>query len=301
MLGINFQNCSLEFEKLILREFKDHETSVGGVLTFSNHEEVYFSFAFVKHEIRQAKSSIHFIRFNEKESSDLELDSKSVLQDRNNFRESWTYSGISFTPSGAEPTGPEEGAIGVPLVWYKTECSTQSFSKALFLDRDGVINVDKSYVSKYEDIEWVPGIVDLIQSANQKKLEVIVLTNQSGVARGYYEEEDVLNLHKQMDKWLKEKKAIVKSWKYSLFHNKGEVQNLKCNSYFRKPWPGMMLQAASEHNIELIGSYMIGDKVSDVLYISGPNFYLFKGNYDLQGTDAPVHDDLCKIIPLLEA
>lgn len=143
--------------------------------------------------------------------------------------------------------------------------------KALFLDRDGILNVDKAYVYKFEDISWVDGIFDLIHYANNHGYLVIVLTNQSGVAQGMYKEEDVVKLHKQMNEFLLAKKLKVDDWFY-------------CTEYDsprRKPRPGMMIEARDKYNIDLSKSFMVGDKTTDVLEIEGPITFLLKGNYPL--------------------
>jgi D,D-heptose 1,7-bisphosphate phosphatase len=143
---------------------------------------------------------------------------------------------------------------------------------ALFLDRDGIINVDHAYVYRFENIEWVEGIFDLIRFANDRGLFVFVLTNQSGVALGKYCEEDVVKLHRQMNDFLKEQKAIVHDWFY-------------CPSYEsdrRKPRPGMMIEAKDRYDVDLEKSFMVGDKISDILEIEGPRTLLLQGNYPLK-------------------
>jgi D,D-heptose 1,7-bisphosphate phosphatase len=152
-------------------------------------------------------------------------------------------------------------------------------NKALFLDRDGIINVDKSYVFKIEDIEWMPGILELIKFGNTNNFKVIVLTNQSGIDRGYYTEKDVLKLHDEMTVKLESFGAIIDDWFY--------CKDLDSND--RKPNPGMMLKAISKHNIDIERSYMIGDKESDVLNIIGPEYLLLKGKYELKNLNEKIH------------
>lgn len=144
-------------------------------------------------------------------------------------------------------------------------------NKALFLDRDGILNVDKTYIYRYEDIEWVEGIFDLIDYANKNGFLVIVLTNQSGVAQGMYTEKDVLKLHQEMNQFLMSKKLKVDDWFYCTEYD----------SERRKPRPGMMLEAQSKFTIDLSQSIMVGDKSTDVLDIAGPRTFLLKGNYPL--------------------
>ena len=144
---------------------------------------------------------------------------------------------------------------------------------ALFLDRDGIINVDRAYVFRFEEIVWVEGIVELIEFAKTAGLLVIVLTNQSGVAQGKYLEEDVIKLHQEMNDYLKEKKALVDDWFYCTEYD----------SERRKPRPGMMIEARDLYGIDLEKSYMIGDKLSDILEVVGPKTFLLQGNYSLEG------------------
>lgn len=167
--------------------------------------------------------------------------------------------------------------------------------KALFLDRDGIINIDKAYVYQYSDIVWGQGIIELIQFANSHGFLVIVLTNQSGVAQGMYKEEDVVKLHKQMNDYLIAHKAHVDDWFYCTEYD----------SERRKPRPGMMIEARDKFGIDLSSSYMIGDKPSDILDIEGPKTFLLKGNYPLEGMaenkKAEIFTSLPDILKRLEA
>jgi len=297
MIGVTTHDCSKEFEAFLEESFGDFNPEGSGVLTFIGQDKLNFSMKSVLASVKRAKKSIHFFYLDEHAEEGFQFDKNFILNERNKFRENWVYSGISFTPERAEPTSPDVGSVAVPLVRYERENPAQLFHKTLFLDRDGIINLDRSYVHKFDDIEWVPGIIDVIQAARKMKMKVVVLTNQSGVARGYYTEEDVHEVHKRMGEYLDSKDAHIDAWYYSIFHSEGTIPELRAKSYFRKPWPGMMMKAASENSLEIEGSLMIGDKKSDILHVPGPNYHLYKGNYDLQGTDAPIHDDVCKIIP----
>ena len=297
MIGVNTQNCSEQFEAFLEESFGDFNPKGSGVLTFTGQNEVDFSLKSVLASVKSAKKCIHFFYLNDGYSEGLQFDKSFILNNRNIFKENWVYSGITFTPERAEPTSPDFGSTAVPIVRYKKDNRAQLFHRTLFLDRDGIINLDKSYVHKFKDVEWVPGIVEVIKAARKNKLKVVVLTNQSGVARGYYKESDVIELHKQMEYYLESQGALVDGWYYSLYHGEGSIPELKAESYFRKPWPGMMLKAASELDLEIEKSFMIGDKKSDILNIPGPNYHLLKGNYDLQGANALIHTEVDKIIP----
>ncbi len=148
-------------------------------------------------------------------------------------------------------------------------------NKALFLDRDGIINVDKGYVYKWDDIVWYKEIFDIIKLANQKNYKVIVLTNQSGIFQNKYTHNDVKVLHGLMDAHLKNQGAIVDAWYYCA----------EMDTDRRKPKPGMILEAQKDFEIDFSQSFMVGDKVSDIFEMKegmpGPQTILVQGSYDL--------------------
>lgn len=131
--------------------------------------------------------------------------------------------------------------------------------KALFLDRDGVINVEKDYLYKIEDFEFIDGIFDLCNYFQAKGYKIIVVTNQSGIARNYYSEDDFTKLSKWMTEQFQHNGIVITDIYYCPHHPKYSVT---CDC--RKPKPGMLLQAAKEHNIDLKNSVMIGDKERDI-------------------------------------
>ena len=130
-------------------------------------------------------------------------------------------------------------------------------TKAVFLDRDGVINIDHGYVYKIEDFEFVEGIFDELRRYKDEGYIFIVVTNQSGIGRGYYKEEDFLKLTNYMIKEF-EKRGIEIKKVYYCPHTPAE--NCEC----RKPKPGMLLKAQGEFDIDMKNSVMIGDKESDM-------------------------------------
>ncbi len=131
--------------------------------------------------------------------------------------------------------------------------------KALFLDRDGVINLDHGYVGKVEDFEFVEGILDCIQRFQEKGYQPIVVTNQSGIGRGYYSLEDFEKVTAYMLQKMQEHGiAIDRSHVFFCPH----APNEGCNC--RKPKPGMFLQAKKRFSIDMSASVMIGDKPSDI-------------------------------------
>ena len=132
--------------------------------------------------------------------------------------------------------------------------------KALFLDRDGVINVEKDYLYKIEDFEFIDGIIELAKFYQDNDYKIFVVTNQSGIAREYYSESDFSQLTSWMLKEF-EKYNILISKVYHCPHHPSLSGMCTC----RKPEPGMLLLAQSEFNINLEESIIIGDKERDVL------------------------------------
>ena len=131
--------------------------------------------------------------------------------------------------------------------------------RAAFLDRDGVINVDYGYVSDIKDFEFKEGIFELLKFLQDKGYKLFIVTNQSGIARGYYTEADFHNL---MDYMIKElKKRNIKITDYAFCHHHPDITG-ECEC--RKPNPGMILNLAKKYNIDLKNSIMIGDKQSDI-------------------------------------
>ena len=138
-------------------------------------------------------------------------------------------------------------------------------TKAVFLDRDGVINVDKGYVYKAEDLVFTPHIFEALKGLQQKGYALFVVTNQSGVARGYYTEQDVVDFHKEMDLQLKAKDITITSWYYCPHHLKGQDKAYQLECHCRKPKTGMIDAALKEHPaIDINNSFMVGDKISDI-------------------------------------
>lgn len=136
--------------------------------------------------------------------------------------------------------------------------------QAVFLDRDGTINEERDYLFRCEEFRFIPGVPQAIKKLNDAGLLVVVVTNQSGVARGYYSESDVERLHHFIQQQLATIGAHIDAFYYCPHHpTKGQgVYKRACCC--RKGEPGMLLQAAQEHDIDLARSYIVGDKLADV-------------------------------------
>lgn len=136
--------------------------------------------------------------------------------------------------------------------------------KAFFFDRDGTLNVDKDYLYKIEDFEWLADAPQAIRWANERGFLVIVITNQSGVARGYFSEDDVHRLHEWMNEDLARFDAHIDAFYYCPHLPNGSVPTYAKECDCRKPKSGLIDQACADFNIDCDESLMIGDKPRDV-------------------------------------
>ena len=135
---------------------------------------------------------------------------------------------------------------------------------ALFLDRDGVINVDRGYVYRVEDFEWIPGAKDCIRHFRGAGYRIFVVTNQSGIARSFYTEADMHGLHDWMRAELRRDDADVDAIYHCPYHDAGENPAYRRVSNDRKPGPGMLLKAMEAYPTDTARSFLIGDKISDL-------------------------------------
>ncbi len=135
---------------------------------------------------------------------------------------------------------------------------------ALFLDRDGVVNIDHGYVHRQRDFQFIDGIFDLVRSANQLGYVVCVVTNQAGIGRGFYTEKEFELLTQWMLEKFRVRGANIDGVYYCPYHHKHGIGRYKVISKNRKPEPGMLLQAAAHHSINLSKSLIVGDKESDL-------------------------------------
>jgi len=136
--------------------------------------------------------------------------------------------------------------------------------RALFLDRDGVINVDHGYVFRPEDFELIEGIFNLCRAAQARGYLIIVITNQAGIGRGYYTEDQFHRLNDWMIELFLQEGVTIDDVYFCPFHPEHGIGPYKADAPCRKPNPGMIIQAADEHAIDLSGSVLVGDKQSDV-------------------------------------
>ena len=130
-------------------------------------------------------------------------------------------------------------------------------NRALFLDRDGVINVEKNYVHKIEEFMFIEGIFELVQLFIKKGFKIIVITNQAGIARGIYTEDDFEKLNSWMLSEFEKRDARIDDVYYCPDHLENGIGKYKKDSFDRKPNPGMIFKAKEKYNLDLAGSVRV--------------------------------------------
>ncbi|MDR3509858.1 MAG: HAD-IIIA family hydrolase [Caulobacteraceae bacterium] len=180
--------------------------------------------------------------------------------------------------------------IGVPeaLDAAQTLAPASLRRGAIFFDRDGVLNVDHGYVHRTEQFDWIPGAAAAIKAANDQNLFAFLVTNQSGVARGYYDEAAVEALHGQVREALRAHGAHLDDIRYCPHHPDGSVAGYAKVCDWRKPGPGMLLDLAEHWPVDLARSHMVGDNPSDLkaAAAAGVSATLFEGG-DLHAALSP--------------
>lgn len=136
---------------------------------------------------------------------------------------------------------------------------TDQATPAVFLDRDGTINVEKNYLYRLEDWEWIPGAKEAIRKLKQSGYRVVVVSNQAGIARGMFKPSDVERLHSFVQQELVGLGTTIDAFYYCPHH-----PDFSGNCSCRKPAPGMLVQASLDLNLDFARSWMIGDKLIDV-------------------------------------
>ena len=136
--------------------------------------------------------------------------------------------------------------------------------RALFLDRDGVINQNHGYVFKQNNFDFIDGIFDVALYAQKLKYKLIIITNQAGIGRGYYSEDQFHNLSRWMCEQFAEAGSPISKVYFSPYHPTAGVGMYLKDDYSRKPHPGMILQAQQDFDIDLSDSVLIGDQATDI-------------------------------------
>lgn len=136
--------------------------------------------------------------------------------------------------------------------------------RAVFLDRDGTINVEVQYLSKVEEFQLIPGVPLALKRLKDAGFLLVVVTNQSGIGRGLYDEEALQKIHEHMHEDLAQYGINIDACYFCPHHPEHATGDYRRECACRKPLPGMLEQAAADLDIDLSRSYMIGDKLGDV-------------------------------------
>ena len=136
---------------------------------------------------------------------------------------------------------------------------------AIFLDRDGTINIDHGYVSDSDNFEFIDGVIDAMHELKKMGFALVLVTNQSGIARGMFSEEQFMHLTEWMDWSLADRDVDLDGIYFCPHHPEAVIEELRQVCDCRKPQPGMLLEAQKELNIDMSASYMVGDKLEDML------------------------------------
>jgi D-glycero-D-manno-heptose 1,7-bisphosphate phosphatase len=174
-----------------------------------------------------------------------------------------------------------------------------AINRAVFLDRDGTINVECEYLHQPEEFQFIPGAVQAIRLLKEAGYRIIVVTNQSGIARGYFDEAAVIRLHRYIDGELSRFGASIDAFYFCPHHPEYSIDDNGKTCVCRKPLPGMLLKAAADFSLDLSTSFIIGDKLADVQagLNAGCRPLLVRTGYGAQEAtklpmDVPVYDDL---------
>ncbi len=163
--------------------------------------------------------------------------------------------------------------------------------RTIFLDRDGVINVDKAYVHRWEDFEFVPNAVRAMRLLVDAGYQIVVITNQSGIARGMFSEAQYLELTARIREFLLAEGVPLLDVLHCPHHPKGIIPEYAVECTCRKPEPGLLLEAANRHRVELSEAILVGDKPSDI----------FAGRSAGVRSAYLVKSDNCENVPALES
>lgn len=156
--------------------------------------------------------------------------------------------------------------VGLPQEYSRAQVELPNRLRrgAVFFDRDGVLNEDLGWVGTRERFRWIEGAKEAVRTVNDSGFHAFIVTNQAGVARGLYEEEDVLSVHDYIQRDLLEQGAVIDDWRFCPFHPEATRPEYRRDSFERKPQPGMIMSLLKAWEIDRDLALLIGDKESDI-------------------------------------
>ena len=170
-----------------------------------------------------------------------------------------------------------------------------TLQKALFLDRDGVINIDHGYVSNPKDFEFISDVFDVCRWFQSQGFLIVIVTNQSGIGRGYYDEAAFNRLTDWMINEFNKQEVVISDVQFCPHHPSKALDKYKMDCECRKPQPGMLLAAANKLNIDVSQSIMVGDKGSDMQAARSANVqhkYLVESGQTFSDQDRALADNV---------
>ncbi|MEI8347002.1 MAG: HAD-IIIA family hydrolase [Pseudomonadota bacterium] len=251
------------------------------------------------------KNPMHLLSFIEDTSDDILWWEPHTLKIRNKKKDGSIYadgvekSGVVYYPSGNFPVLVDEGIL-TPCRQQNKIYNFTNLSAALFLDRDGVLNEDIGYACKMDQINFNENIFPLLQWAQEEGFLLVVLTNQSAIARGKTTPSKLTELHLFMDGRFLDEGIKIRAWYCCPYLPDAEILEYKKESLLRKPSPGMAILAAQDYNIDLNLSFMLGDKKSDHLHLPGIHNIHIKRQYDLNNSPSPIFEKEQDILVYLQ-
>jgi D-glycero-D-manno-heptose 1,7-bisphosphate phosphatase len=156
-------------------------------------------------------------------------------------------------------------------------------NKIFFFDRDGVLIKNYGYFVNFNKVKWLKGSIKAIKFLNKKNIKVVIITNQSGVARGYFSIGDLNNFHKNLLIQIKKYKAKITRIYFCPFYKRAKILKYKKDSFDRKPNPGMIFKALKYYKVKKKNAFMIGDSKSDYIASKKAGIkFEYKKNYSLE-------------------
>ncbi|MFK7871834.1 MAG: D-glycero-alpha-D-manno-heptose-1,7-bisphosphate 7-phosphatase [Oligoflexales bacterium] len=208
------------------------------------------------------------------------IDDKYKLRTAKKGEDGYTLQKTSWSANTAQINEPIDILIKKNIAFGTPFPKKKGTHPCLFLDRDGILIEDTGYPHKPKELHLITDAIPLIQTAQEKNYKVIIVTNQAGLAKEIFNEEQYRIFTKAIEEKLLNFSIRLDGIYYCPWHKKGSL--FKKDSLFRKPHPGMLLQACDDHDINLSQSFMVGDKDSDNIQIPELKSFIYQGNYPLQ-------------------